>query len=57
MLMVEITIFLLISLIHFLLMKYKAIQIKDTIKTRMRGRRALKNILKNAFDGNGPLIS
>jgi hypothetical protein len=57
MLMIEITIFLLISLIHFLLMKYKATQIKDTIKTRMRGRRALKNILKNEFDGNGPLIS
>jgi hypothetical protein len=55
--MIEITIFLLISLIHFLLMKYKATQIKDTIKTRMRGRRALKNILKNEFDGNGPLIS
>jgi hypothetical protein len=57
MLMIEITIFLLISLIHFLLMKYRAAQIKDTIKTRMRGRRALKNILKNVFDGNGPLIS
>ena len=54
---IEITMFLVKSLIYSFLNMYTTTHIMATIKKRIKGSNACKNNLKTAFDSNGPLIS